>query len=82
MRLKGCATRGFSSLTAYVKSDDPAIVSQLRRAADEGTTVTIKCATLEIEGRVGNLQVTTDGMKGAIAVSVDELRYFKPSRKS
>jgi len=73
---------GFSALTAYVKSDDPAIVNQLRKAAEEGITVTIKCATLEIEGRVGNLRVTTDGMTDAIAVSVDELRYFKPSDKS
>jgi hypothetical protein len=73
---------GFSALTAYVKSDDPAIVNQLRKAGEEGTTVTIKCATLEIEGRVGNLLVTTDGLKDAIAVSVDELRYFQPNRKS
>jgi hypothetical protein len=39
---------GFSALTAYVKSDDPAIVGQLRTAANEGAKVIVRCAKLEI----------------------------------
>jgi hypothetical protein len=72
---------GFSALTAYIKTDDSGIVNQLRKAAKERSTVIVRCASLEIEGRVGNLQVTTDGMKDAIAISIDELRYFKPGHK-
>jgi hypothetical protein len=72
---------GFSALTAYVKSDDPAIIDQLQRAANEGTSVIVRCAKLEIEGRAGNLHVPIGGMKGAIAISIDELRYFKHGRK-
>ncbi|MDP9174390.1 MAG: hypothetical protein M3O30_11070 [Planctomycetota bacterium] len=67
-------------MTAYVKADDVAIANQLSRAAKEGSSVTVRCAALEIEGRVGNL-VTCDEMEGYIAISVTELRYFKPHRK-
>jgi hypothetical protein len=72
---------GFSALTAYVRPDDPAIIDQLRRAANEGASVIVRCAKLEVEGRVGKLQVSIGGMKGAIAISIDELRYFKHGRK-
>lgn len=70
---------GFSALTAYVKSDDPAIIGQLRKAANEGSSVIVRCARLEIEGRVGNLEVTTGEMKGAVAITIDKLRDLKPN---
>lgn len=73
---------GFSALTAYVKSDDPAVVQQLHRASDKGATVMLRCAALEIEGRVTNLRVKIEGMEDAIAIRIDELRYFKPGSKS
>jgi hypothetical protein len=73
---------GFSALIAYVKSDDPAIACQLRKAASEGTTVTVRCAALEIEGRDGNFQFTTNRMKEDIAISIDKLRRLKPSSQS
>jgi hypothetical protein len=58
----------------YIKVDDPAIVSQLRKAADEGSIVIVRCAKLEIEGRVGNLQfANANGRKDAIAISIDDL---------
>ncbi len=72
---------GFSVLIAYVKPDDPDIVSLLRRAADEDSTVIIRCAKLEVEGRVGTLRVDTERLKDAIAIRVDELRYLKAGRK-
>ena len=71
---------GFSALTAYVRSDDPEIVNQLRKAAGERNRVIIRCAKLEIEGNVGNLQVEADGMKDLIAINIDDLRYFKHGR--
>jgi hypothetical protein len=73
---------GFSALTAFVKSDDLAIVDQLRKVASEGTAVTIRCAALEIEGHVGNFQFTANRAQEDIAISVDELRHLKPTRKS
>ena len=72
---------GFSALTAYVQSDDPSIVTQLRKAASDGVPVTVRCAKLEIEGRIGNLHVVKEGMKRAIAISIDELRYFKEGKR-
>ena len=70
---------GFSALTAYVDTDDPSLLHQLRRVAEEGSLVVIKCATLEVEGRVAQLQFTANADAGSIAISVDDLRYFKPS---
>jgi hypothetical protein len=72
---------GFSALTAYVKPDDPETIDRLRRAANEGARVIVRCAKLEIEGRVGNLDVSIGGMIGAIAIAIDELRYFKHGRQ-
>jgi hypothetical protein len=72
---------GFSALIAYVKSDDAAIVNQLTQAADDGTTIIVRCATLEVEGKVGKFQFTKGKTENTIAISVDDLRYFKPRRK-
>jgi hypothetical protein len=72
---------GFSGLTAYVERSDLSILTRLRLAAKEGTVVTIRCAKLEIEGHVGNLHVTDDGNDNAVAIRVDDLRYFKHGRK-
>lgn len=69
---------GFSALTAYVRRDDPEVMSLLLRAAEAGTSVVIKCARLEIEGRVGRLQFSANETKD-IAVSVDYLRLEKIS---
>jgi len=73
---------GFSALTGYVKSDDPAIIGQFRKAANEGSTVVVRCARLEIEGRVGNLEVTTGEMKGAVAIAIHSVRDLKPKAES
>jgi hypothetical protein len=73
---------GFSALIAYVAPDDPLIAERLREAHTERSTVTIRCAALEIEGRVGNLKCDIDGMPQAVAISVDDLRYFKPQHNS
>jgi hypothetical protein len=67
---------GFSSLTAYVKRDDPEITSLLLRAAEAGTSVVVKCARLEIEGRVGRLQFSANETK-EVAITVDYLRLKK-----
>jgi hypothetical protein len=70
---------GFSALTAYVRSEDAAIVNQLTGAAEAvAKVVIVRCASLEIEGFVGNLHSTGHGMKDAIAINIDDLRYFKP----
>lgn len=66
-------------MTAYVRTDDPGIIGQLRKAANEGSTVIVRCARLEIEGRVGNLEVTKGEMKGAVAIAVDKLRDLRPT---
>jgi hypothetical protein len=71
---------GFSALTAQVKTNDAALVNQLRQAADEGGTVIVRCATLEVEGQVGKQQFTSGRAKDPIGLSVDDLRYFKPRR--
>jgi hypothetical protein len=68
---------GFSALTAYVKCDDVEISKQLRHAADTGTGVVVKCAQLEVEGDVGNLQFAADAAKREIAISVDNLRLVR-----
>ena len=70
--------RGFSALIAYVKADDSAIVEQLKQAANDGSAVVVRCATLEVEGIVGKYQFTSGGTNAAIAIKVDDLRYFKP----
>jgi hypothetical protein len=66
---------GFSTLTAYVDEANDALDQQLRRAADEGISVIVRCATLEIEGRV-----VTDMAKRTVSILVDDLRYFKPEK--
>jgi hypothetical protein len=75
------AENGFSALIAYVKADDVAIINQLIRASEDGATVTVRCATLEVEGKVGKFQFAKGDTKDAIAIAVDDLRYFKPHRK-
>ena len=67
---------GFSALIGYVKRDDPEITAQLLKAAESGATVVVKCARLEIEGRVGSLQFSADETKD-IAISVDDLRLSR-----
>lgn len=69
---------GFSGLIAYVKRDDPEITSLLLAAAETGKTVAIKCARLEVEGRVGRFQFSDNETKD-IAISVDELRCARIS---
>jgi hypothetical protein len=70
---------GFSALTAYVDRDDP-IANQLRNASVQKIAVKVRCATLEIEGHIGELQFAEDANERPIAINVDELRYYKPSR--
>ena len=72
---------GFSALIAYVETDDAAIADQPIRAAEEGLTVILRCATLEVEGKVGKFQFAKGETKETIAIAVDDLRYFKPHRK-
>ena len=68
---------GFSVLIGYGQSEDPAIVGQLQTAYAKGVPVSLRCARLEIEGRITNLHSNPDGMKDAIAISIDDLRFFK-----
>jgi hypothetical protein len=75
------AEDGFSALTAFVKADDAVIVNQLIRASEDGATVTVRCATLEVEGKVGKFQFAKGETRDTIAIAVDDLRYFKPHRK-
>ena len=68
---------GFSAVIAFVKCEDAEISRQLRNAADAGTGVVVKCAQLEVEGHVGNLQFAANGAKEEIAIRVDDLRFVK-----
>lgn len=72
---------GFSSLVAYVSSSDSKAVDQLTHAAGQGTIVTVRCAALEVEGRVGNLHTIGPGIGEAVSISVVGLRHYKPSPK-
>jgi hypothetical protein len=71
---------GFSVLTAYVNVNDAALVDRLRWAADEGVVVVIKCAALEVEGRVIERQFSDGKSPSVISILVDDLRYLKPRR--
>jgi len=73
---------GFSALIAYVAPEDPLMIEQLRNAQTQRSTVTIRCGAIEIAGRVGNLKCDIGGMSEAIAISVDDLRYFKPEHNA
>jgi hypothetical protein len=63
---------GFSSLIAYVKSEDAEIINRLRRAAEEDAVVVVRCAALEVSGKVGKIRSRED-----IPINVDDLRLFK-----
>ena len=65
-------------MTAYVKSEDSAVINQLSRAENDATAVIVRCATLEVEGHVAMPVVPTD----AIVITVNDVRYFKPHPRS
>jgi hypothetical protein len=69
---------GFSALTAYVSAEDPAMFDLLKTAHAKRETVSLRCATLEIDGIVGNLNSKSPGIGQAVAISIDDLRYRKP----
>jgi hypothetical protein len=74
------AEGGFSALTAYLSSVEPAIASQLRKAAEGNLRVKVRCAMLEIEGRIGNIQFQNGGAKDTVAIAVDKVRHFSAEK--
>jgi hypothetical protein len=68
---------GFSSFTAYVTHCDDETYNLLREVHQNQKEVTVKCAGVEIDGRVGNLKADLGEDKLAIAISVTALRYLK-----
>jgi hypothetical protein len=73
---------GFSVLIARVDIDDEMLDRQLRQFADDGSTVVIRCTTIEVEGRVERSQFIVDPKRKSITILIDDLRYFKPRRQT
>ena len=70
---------GFSALIAYVNELNSTQAALLRKAAEEGAVIVVRCATLEVEGRIAK-PLSADRVD-TITISVDDLRYFKPDSR-
>ena len=65
---------GFSGLIARLEGDDAALVRKARKGHVPATVI-VRCATLEVEGRI------MDPLADTVVISVDDLPYFKPQSR-
>ena len=67
---------GFSSISAKVASDDANLVGTLSRAQDRGDAITLRCAVLDVTGKITNC--ISDGGKRIFVMVIDDLTYRRP----
>jgi len=68
---------GCSGIWAYAETADPALLERLSIAAETATSITLKCATLEVDGIVGGF--TRSGKKTRVEVDVKTIRIVPPA---
>jgi hypothetical protein len=67
---------GFSSHWAEVTTADTVLLQRLSTLAEGKTQVLLRCAMLDVTGRVTKLDKTKDGTR--FVFSIDDLFYRKP----
>jgi len=66
---------GFSVIYAEVTPQDDKLQRQLSQAQQSKLTVTLRCAMLDVTGRINRVQ---EGAPDVFVLSIDELDYRKP----
>ena len=67
---------GFSAHWAEVTTADPVLQKRLSALAEGKTQVLLRCAMLDVTGRMTKLERTKDGTR--FVFSIDDLFYRKP----
>jgi len=67
---------GFSAHWAEVTTTDSVLLQRLSTLAEGKTQVLLRCATLDITGRMTKIEKTKDGTR--FVFSIDDLFYRKP----
>ena len=67
---------GFSSISAKVAPEDTNLVGKLSRAQDRGDVITLRCAMLDVTGKITNC--ISDGGKKIFVMVIDDLTYRRP----
>jgi hypothetical protein len=66
---------GFSATYAEVAPDDASLVGQLSHARETGEVVTLRCAALDVTGRITNCRRKLT--KKIFVLSIEDLTYRK-----
>jgi len=67
---------GFSAIYAEVIAEDPILAEQLSEAEKAGGVITLRCAMLEVIGKIGRPLDDTTGK--TFVLSVEDMTYRKP----
>jgi hypothetical protein len=71
---------GFSSIVAKVAPEDGRLADKLAQAQAGKVTVTLRCAMLDVTGKIANS--LSEGGKKVFILNVDDLIYRKPGSVS
>jgi hypothetical protein len=69
--------QGFAAISATFEVTDPALVERLSRIAQERTSVTIRCAMVDVSGPLTRVERSDNRARFMLAVS--DMVYRKPS---
>ena len=67
---------GFSAIYAEVIAEDSGLIEALASAQKEAEVITLRCAMLDVTGRITNL-ISEEGVNRFV-LSIDYLAYRKP----
>jgi hypothetical protein len=65
--------RGFSSISATVAAEDADVVRELSEARKRGMAVTLRCAMLDVTGKITNC--IAEAGKQVFVMLIDDLTY-------
>ena len=67
---------GFSSISATIAPEDADLVRQLSQAQKRGDVITLRCAMLDVTGKITNC--ISDAGKQAFVMVIDDMTYRRP----
>ena len=67
---------GFSSISATIAPADADLVQQLSQARKRGDVITLRCAMLDVTGKITNC--ISDAGKQVFVMVIDDLTYRRP----
>jgi hypothetical protein len=68
---------GFSAIYAEIAAEDASLTEQLSQAQHDGRVVTVRCAMLDIVGKISKCSVSSGVTTFVLAI--EDMTYRKPS---